>query len=167
MDRLLVALDRGLKVMYLLFLFWAIFWLLDGGGRFLEPEGSGNEVAEFAIWLQLPTAASYVLSYLLGTFEVILGGLFTALLLLSSREHARESSGPRRFEDRTLHRLAFKASILAFILFIPADLAIGAEEMVFTHAVYLLLVLVTYDLWYRTDQHVRAELEGMAVPGIR
>lgn len=165
MKTLLISLDRGLKLMYLLFLFWGIYWLLEGGSRFLDPRGPGNQVADLAYWLELPSGFATSLSYIVGTLEVIIGLTFTVLLSLSSREQRGEGPGPDLFADRTLHRLAFKASILTFILFMPADLAIGATDQVFPHAVYLLLVLVTYDLWYRTDQFVQAELEGKAVSG--
>ena len=62
----------------------------------------------------------------------------------------RQSQFPL-FVDRTIHRLAFKGSILVFVVFSVGDILFGDRAELWEHGTFLVLCLVTYDLWFRTD----------------
>lgn len=158
MKRALTAVDRSLKLMYLLFLFWGIYWLISGLQKFVDPDAAQKgDLLDFTQFLQLPSGVGLGINYLVGGLEFLIGCAFVVLLFMSNSEVRRTRQGSQLFADRTMHRLVFKASILNFILFVPADITLGASDRAFEHTVYLLLLLVTYDLWYRTDRFVQAE----------
>ncbi len=56
------------------------------------------------------------------------------------------------FADRTIQRLAFKGSVLVFSVFAVADIVFGDRAELWEHGTFIVLCLVTYDIWYRTDR---------------
>ena len=78
---------------------------------------------------------------------------FFYLFILQFRREKEPVEGKvNLITDRTVHRLIFKASIWIFIAFLTGDILFGDRIEVWEHGTYLLMTIVTYDLWYRTDQ---------------
>ena len=102
--------------------------------------------------LNLPSWLAISLLYSLASLEVILGFLFVYLLLFEFK-----STDHTLIKERLLHRLAFKLGVIIFTLFTIFDTLLGDRTELWEHSTFLILYLVTYDLWYRTDQHSREE----------
>ena len=60
------------------------------------------------------------------------------------------------FQDRTVHRLSFKGGIVIFIVFALGDILFGGRAELWEHGTFMVLCLVTYDMWYRTDKFIGA-----------
>jgi hypothetical protein len=86
--------------------------------------------------------------------EIILAALFFWLFIRQFYDHRDEETPGEKglIADRTIHRLIFKASIWIFIAFLTGDILFGDRIEVWEHGTYLAMTLVTYDLWFRTDQ---------------
>lgn len=104
--------------------------------------------------LALPPIVAIVSLYFFAILETILAILFFWLFVRQFFDHtATENDGKiSLIEDRTIHRLIFKASIWIFIAFIAGDILFGDRAEVWEHGTFLVMTLVTYDLWFRTDQ---------------
>ena len=129
-----------------------------------------NRDAKFANYfdrLSLPQTAASVSLYFFAFLEIVLAFLFFWLFL---NQFSSESSGDEEkiglLADRTVHRLSFKASIWIFIAFLTGDILFGDRAEVWEHGTFLLMTLVTYDLWYRTDlfflEMKKRESDGIA-----
>lgn len=199
MSNLLVWLDGKTRLMPILFLFWAIFWGMNGGDKFfngaslanLEPWSAKSvlvdrdgqiayrqhpilpqglygitrdaKTANYFARIGLPKWMALASLYALAVFEVVLGLVFLALLAWSAlpRMTRKRKTGPlRHFTDRTIHRLAFKGGILVFLLFALGDILFGDRAELWEHGTYMILCLITYDMWYRTDRYVRLVEQG-------
>lgn len=117
-----------------------------------------NRDAKFANYfdrLSLPQSVATVSLYFFAILEIVLAFLFFWLFLKQLSGSDVTDDGDDKvslFEDRTIHRLIFKASIWIFIAFLTGDILFGDRAEVWEHSTFLLMTLVTYDLWYRTDQ---------------
>ncbi len=190
MKNLIYKIDAKVNLITILFLFWALFWGLNGFDKFfngksqliterwasqgyLVEKGTENVVysiqpsekvgwygvtrdAKFANYfrtLHLPPIIATITLYFFAILEIILSFLFFWLFLKQfTRDRDFEEGRVNLFSDRTVHRLIFKASIWIFIAFLTGDILFGDRIEVWEHSTYLLMTIVTYDLWYRTDQ---------------
>lgn len=124
-----------------------------------------DKFANYFSRLYLPPAIATASLYFFAVLEIILAVLFFWLFLKQfSRNHPDEERKVNLYTDRTIHRLVFKASIWIFIAFLTGDILFGDRAEVWEHGTFLLMTLVTYDLWYRTDQFF-IEMRKRAVRG--
>lgn len=190
MKRFIYLIDNKINLITILFLFWTLFWGLNGFDKFfngtsqvvherwasqgfLVDKGKNvvysiqpserigwygvNRDSKFANYfrtLHLPPVVSTVTLYFFAILEIVLAGLFFWLFLRQFSKEKDEAPGEGKslIADRTIHRLIFKASIWIFIAFITGDILFGDRAEVWEHGTFLIMTLVTYDLWYRTDQ---------------
>lgn len=190
MKKIIYAIDSKINLITILFLFWTLFWGLNGFDKFfnnksqliterwasqgflvdkdknvvysIQPsEKIGwygvNRDAKFANYfrtLHLPPSVASAMLYFFAILEIILATLFFWLFIRQFFDHKEEENDGKisLIEDRTIHRLIFKASIWIFIAFIMGDILFGDRIEVWEHGTYLAMTLVTYDLWYRTDK---------------
>ena len=116
-----------------------------------------NRDAKFANYfdrLGLPQIIATVSLYIFAFLEIVLAFSFGLLFLkqFSNKPRPGNDGKVNLFTDRTIHRLIFKLSIWIFIAFLTGDILFGDRAEVWEHGTFLLMTLVTYDLWYRTDQ---------------
>jgi len=117
-----------------------------------------NRDAKFAHYfdrLQLPQTVATVSLYFFAILEITLAILFFGLFVRQFSQNDFDEDdldNPTLLTDRTIHRLVFKASIWIFIAFLTGDILFGDRAEVWEHGTFLLMTLVTYDLWFRTDQ---------------
>lgn len=190
MKKIIYLIDNKINLITILFLFWTLFWGLNGLDKFfngtsqviyerwasqgyLVEKGTENIVysiqpsekvgwygvsrdAKFANYfstLYLPPIIATITLYFFAILEIILAFLFFWLFLKQfTRDRDFDVGKPNLFSDRTIHRLIFKLSIWIFIAFLTGDILFGDRIEVWEHGTYLLMTIVTYDLWYRTDQ---------------
>ena len=190
MKRIIYLIDNKINLITILFLFWTLFWGLNGFDKFfngssqlikerwasqgflvdkdktvvysIQPaEKIGwygvNRDAKFINYfrtLNLPPAVATFTLYFFAILEIILAFLFFWLFIRQFLDNKDEETDGKisLIEDRTIHRLIFKASIGIFIAFIAGDILFGDRAEVWEHGTFLAMTLVTYDLWYRTDQ---------------
>ena len=190
MRKIIYAIDSKINLITILFLFWTLFWGLNGLDKFFnntsqlikEPWASQgflvdkdknvvysiqpsekvgwygvNRDAKFNNYfrtLHLPPSMATVTLYFFAILEIIIAALFFWLFLRQfyDREDDLIEGKKNLIANRTIHRLIFKASIWIFIAFIAGDILFGDRIEVWEHGTYLAMTLVTYDLWYRTDQ---------------
>lgn len=126
-----------------------------------------DKFANYFDRLSLPQWVATVSLYFFAILEIILAILFFWLFLkqFSGRDITDDGDGKiSLFEDRTVHRLIFKLSIWIFIAFLTGDILFGDRAEVWEHGTFLLMTLITYDMWYRTDQFFiemrKREVEG-------
>ena len=183
---MLKAIDKKTKIHSLILLFWAFFWLLNGGDKFFNGEFTHVDMpgvtkavivnadmdkvyeikgVEAIGWygvnrdakminyfqrLYLPSWSALTALYTLAVLEVLLGLLFARILIDEFRSLEKSSA---LIKSRILHRLAFKFGIIIFIIFTILDVLLGDRTELWEHGCYMILYLVSYDLWYRTDRH--------------
>jgi len=111
-----------------------------------------KKMVDYFSRLYLPAWAAYVVTYGIGIAEILIGLLFFYLLIYEFTE-----SRPYVVKIRILHRLAFKSSIMVFVAFTICDILIGDRVELWEHGCYLTLLLVSYDLWYRTDRYTHGK----------
>jgi hypothetical protein len=114
--------------------------------------------------LGLPAWMALSTLYGMAVFEIVLGAMFFALFVWSLLPPRRQEALPL-FADRTIHRLAFKGSILVFVLFSTGDILFGDRTELWEHGTFLVLCLLTYVLWFRADLLFVEELRGKAADG--
>ena len=190
MKRIIYLIDNKINLITILFLFWTLFWGLNGFDKFFNGSSQlikerwasqgvlvdkDNNVvysiqpsekigwygvsrdAKFANYfrtLNLPQMVATVTLYFFAILEIIIAALFFWLFVRQFFDYKDEAAEGKKslIADRTVHRLIFKASIWIFIAFITGDILFGDRIEVWEHGTYLAMTLVTYDLWYRTDQ---------------
>jgi len=191
MKKIIYAIDSKINLITILFLFWTLFWGLNGLDKFfnnssqlitdrwasqgflvekdtktvvysIQPsEKIGwygvNRDAKFMNYfrtLNLPPSIATFTLYFFAILEIILAALFFWLFIRQfyDREDDLIEGKKNLIADRTIHRLIFKLSIWIFIAFISGDILFGDRIEVWEHGTYLAMTIVTYDLWYRTDQ---------------
>jgi len=190
MKKIVYRIDEKINLITILFLFWTLFWGLNGFDKFfngtsqmikerwasqgvlvdkdknvvysIQPsERIGwygvSRDAKFANYfrtLHLPQSVAAVSLYFFAILEIILAILFFWLFIRQFYDYKGELTEGKKslIADRTIHRLIFKASIWIFIAFLTGDILFGDRIEVWEHGTYLAMTLVTYDLWYRTDQ---------------
>ncbi len=190
MKRIIYLIDSKINLITILFVFWTLFWGLNGFDKFFngtsqlikEPWASQGFLvdkdkrvvysiqpsekigwygvsrdAKFANYfrtLHLPPIVSTITLYFFAILEIILAILFFWLFIRQFFDYKDEETEGKKslIADRTIHRLIFKASIWIFIAFITGDILFGDRTEVWEHGTFLIMTLVTYDLWYRIDQ---------------
>ena len=114
--------------------------------------------------IHVPRNAALGLLYTYATFEILLGFLFLLLFLWQLSSEEREDK-KNLFTDRTLHRLAYKASVLMFVILSVAYQLFGDRARLWETGTYLAMTLIAYDMWYRTDRFM-LELRHKRLAGI-
>ena len=122
----------------------------------MEPEGyyGVNRDAKMIRYferLYLPKELALGALYGMAVFEIILGACFLMLFGWSLLPGDRQSQFTL-FADRTIQRLVFKGSILVFVAFSVGDILFGDRAELWEHGTFIVLCLVTYDMWFRTDR---------------
>ena len=99
--------------------------------------------------------------------EVFLGLGFAMLVLwsLSSTKFRERDDGMwELFSTRAFHRLCFKGGIFVFLAFSVGDILFGDRMELWEHGTFMLLTIVTYDLWCRTDRFVAEKEDAVEDP---
>lgn len=162
MKKIVYWIDERVNLVVILFLFWALFWGLNGGDKFFEfftmhPTGwyGANrdvQIIDYFKRLYLPKELALISLYSIGVLELLLGLTFSALFVWSVLPEKMRENKEGLFADRTIHRLAFKGSVLVFIMFSIGDILFGDRAELWMHGTFIILCLYTYDAWYRSDQ---------------
>ncbi len=162
MKKTVYWIDERVNLVVILFLFWASYWVLNGGDKFFEfftmhPTGwyGANrdvQIIDYFQRLYLPKELALISLYSIGVLELLLGLTFLALFIWSILPEKMRENKEGLFADRTIHRLAFKGSILVFIMFSIGDILFGDRDELWKHGTFIILCLYTYDVWYRSDQ---------------
>ena len=182
--------EGKVSLITVIFLFWALFWVLNGGDKFFNGEYVPNlegwsskgvlvnsdgavthtlhpmetvgpfgvnrdaKMVGFFQRIHLPAEIALVSLYGIAALELGLGLAFLVLLAWSFLPEIAKD----KFEllaDRTFHHLAFKGSMMIFVLFIIGDNLFGERMELWEHSTFLVLCLVTYMLWQRADSYGR------------
>ena len=188
MKNMMYRFDRRMNLVVVLFLFWSLFWTLNGGdklfnGDYVPIEGSfktsayiyelesdtqiariqpmqtvglygvnrDNSMQNMFARIHLPGWLALFFLYMTSMMEVLLGLMFFSLFLWSMLPAAQQERY-EMFADRTVHRVSFKMSILIFLMFSSGDILFGERQELWEHGTFIVLCLVTYDMWYRADQ---------------
>ncbi len=192
--KLLKWFDRKTPLMLIFYIFWALFWGLNGGDKFFNGSSAANLGATKAVLvdnsgqqqytvhpmapkgvygvnrdgkmkhyfarLHIGPTVALVSLYVFAIFEIILGFGFAFLALwslLPRKIREKEDGFWEVLHDRTLHRLCFKSGVFLFLVFSTGDILFGDRMELWEHGTFMILTLLTYDLWYRTDQFVSAQ----------
>ena len=193
MKKLLTWADRATPLMLIFYVFWSLFWGLNGGDKFFNGTSGPNLESTKAVLVDTEGQQQYTMHtmapkgfygvsrdgkmehyfarlhmgstvakaclYAFAVAEVLLGFGFALLALwslLPRRLREREQGFWEVFTNRTVHRLCFKGGILLFLVFSTGDILFGDRMELWEHGTFMVLTLLTYDLWYRTDQFVEA-----------
>ncbi|NNE67534.1 MAG: hypothetical protein HKN33_13300 [Pyrinomonadaceae bacterium] len=124
-----------------------------------------DKMAMYFRTLHMPRWVAIASLYFFAVAEIILGLMFFALFLWGLRHEDVRESSVNMFSDRTVHRLAFKGSVLIFVAFSAGDILFGDRMELWEHGTFLVMTLVTYDMWYKSDRFFlelrRKRLEGI------
>lgn len=104
------------------------------------------------------------ITYAFAVVEVLIGVVFLILFLWQLLPEARENKR-NMFTDRTLHRLAYKASVILFLILSVGYQIFGDRARLWEVGTYMAMTLIAYDLWYRTDRFM-LELRRKKLAGI-
>ncbi len=154
--------ENYLRLEYVLYLFWTLFWTLNGLNKFFKPKvvqtptgpaefgwyGLNREAKFIAYFekLYLPKWMALSFLYTFGVLETIVGLTFLLALLW-------------RGMPRVYRRLVFKASMLIFTVFSVGDILFGDRQELWEHGTFMVLTLVTYQMYIGRSQE-RAEIIG-------
>ena len=189
--------EGKVSLITVIFLFWALFWILNGGDKFFNGEYVPNlenwsskgvlvdsngdvthtlhsmetvgpfgvnrdaKMVGFFQRIHLPGEVALVSLYGIAVLELGLGLAFLVLLVWSFLpESARDKT--ELLADRTFHHLAFKGSMMIFVLFVIGDNLFGERMELWEHSTFLVLCLVTYMLWQRADNQVKTKGSALA-----
>lgn len=123
-----------------------------------------DQMASYFNTLGVPRSVAVGLTYTYAAFEVLLGSLFLILFVWQLLPEHREDR-QNFFTDRTLHRLAYKAGVVLFVILAVAYMLFGDRARLWETGTYMTMTLVAYDLWYRTDRFL-LELRKKRLAGI-
>ena len=110
-----------------------------------------NKVAGYFKTLHVPRNVAVGLLYTFAVFEILIALLFLALFIWQLLPESREDK-KSMFSDRTLHRIAFKASVSMFVVLSIAYQLFGDRARLWETGTFLAMTLIAYDLWYRSDR---------------
>lgn len=123
-----------------------------------------DQMASYFKTIHVPRNAAIFLTDTYAVFEILLGFLFLILFIWQLLPETREDK-KNMFTDRTLHRIAYKASVVMFVIMAVAYMLFGDRARLWEVGTYLTMTLVAYDLWYRTDRFMldlrRKKLAGI------
>ncbi len=101
--------------------------------------------------IHFPPALALGITYTFAVFEIIIGLTFLILFIWQLLPEEREDK-QNMFTDRTLHRLAYKASVILFLILSVGYQLFGDRTRLWEVGTYLAMTLIVYDIWYRTDR---------------
>jgi len=110
-----------------------------------------NKVASYFKTLHVSRNAALGMLYTFAVFEILTGFLFLVLFIWQLLPETREDK-KNMFSDRTLHRIAFKASVGMFVILSIAYQLFGDRARLWETGTFLAMTLIAYDMWYRTDR---------------
>ncbi len=110
-----------------------------------------DQMASYFKTIHVPRNVAIGLVYTFAVFEILIGLLFLILFLWQLLSEEREAKR-NMFTDRTLHRLAYKASVVMFVILSVAYQLFGDRARLWETGTYLAMTLIAYDMWYRTDR---------------
>ncbi len=90
--------------------------------------------------------------YLISVYEIILGFVFLWLFIRSIWDINHAYNRRSLYGSRTIHRLAFKASTLVWLVFVAADIYHGDRFEHFEHSTFFILQLMTYYLFIQSTR---------------
>lgn len=111
-----------------------------------------EKMAMYFRTLHLPRWVAIASLYFFAVAEIVLGLIFLALFFWGMLDEDRREESKNFFSDRTVHRLAFKGSVLIFVAFSVGDILFGDRAELWEHGTFLVMTLITYDMWYQADQ---------------
>jgi len=126
----------------------------------VEPQGffgvsRDNKMVHYCQRLHLPRGLALTSLYGFAIIECMLGlGFFVLVVwsLLPRKTRLRKDGLWELFSARVIHRLCFKGGLAVFLVFCVGDILFGDRMELWEHGTFMILTLVTYDMWYRTDQ---------------
>ena len=123
-----------------------------------------NQMVSYFKTIHVPRSAAIGLTYAFAAFEVFTGLLFLMLVIWQLQPETREDK-KNMFSDRTIHRLAYKSSVVIFVMLSVGLQLFGDRTRLWEVGTYMLMTLIAYDLWYRTDRFMldlrRSRLAGI------
>jgi hypothetical protein len=158
-NRFYYFLENYLRLEYILYLFWALFWLngLDKffNGTVVQTPSGPKEFGWFGVTrdqkfidyfakLYLPKWTALSFLYTFAVLEIIVGLTFLLILLW-------------RKMPSVYRRLVFKASMLIFLIFSVGDILFGDRQELWEHGTFMVLTLLTYQMYIGRAQE-RAEI---------
>ena len=188
-----------LKMSCIIFIFWSLFWGLNGGDKFangdMEPiledwatkgvmiDADGqivyrlqpmeivgwygvnrnNKMKDFFSRLYLPGWMAETSLYTIAAIELLLGTGYLILFIWSLLPAIAITKIPRVLQCFNLFTdFCFKSSFILFLLFCSGDILFGERVELWEHCTFLILVLVTYNMWLAS---ARAEQVRIAKSG--
>ena len=185
--------DHRWDVIYIMYLFWGLFWLLNGGDKFFNADfipqigewsakgvlvdANTNEITHrmhgmetkgfygvnrdakmmnYFAQINMAPQVGLLFLYAIALFEIALGLTFLSLFGCSMVYHGEEPKNDTLYGTKTLHRVAFKMSILVFVMFITGDILFGDRTEHWEHANFFIMSLISYYLFL---QHTNIERE--------
>jgi len=161
-SRFYYFLENHLRLEYILYAFWALFWTLNGldkffNGTVVQTANGPKEFGWFGVTrdqkfidyfakLYLPKWMALSFLYTFAVFEVMVGLMFLAILLY-------------RKMPTVYRRLVFKCSMLIFLVFSVGDILFGDRQELWEHGTFMVLTLLTYQMYIGRAQE-RAEIVG-------
>jgi hypothetical protein len=123
-----------------------------------------DQMVSYFKTIHVPPSAALAITYTFAVFEIIIGLVFLILFIWQLLPESREDK-KNMFTDRTLHRLAYKASVLMFLILSVGYQLFGDRTRLWEVGTYLAMTLIAYDIWYRTDRFL-LELRRKRLAGI-
>ena len=105
--------------------------------------------------LGLPSELALVSLYFVGGIEIILGLAFLSILFykpLLPKQLEKALEANKAFATQTVHRLAFKASSLLFVVFMVMDILFGDRTELWEHGTFLILTALAYRFYIEHEQ---------------
>jgi hypothetical protein len=105
--------------------------------------------------LGLPSELALVSLYFVGGIEIILGLAFLSILFykpLLPKQLEKALEANKAFATQTVHRLAFKASSLLFVVFMVMDILFGDRTELWEHGTFLILTALAYRFYIDHEQ---------------
>ena len=105
--------------------------------------------------LGLPSELALVSLYIVGGIEIILGLAFLSILFykpLLPKQLEKALEANKAFATQTVHRLAFKASSLLFVVFMVMDILFGDRTELWEHGTFLILTALAYRFYIDHEQ---------------
>ncbi len=109
-----------------------------------------DQMASYFKTIYVGRNAALAITYTFAVFEIILGLVFLILFIWQLLPESREDK-KNMFTDRTLHRLAYKASVILFLILSVGFQLFGDRTRLWEVGTYMAMTLVAYDIWYRAD----------------
>ena len=123
-----------------------------------------DQTASYFKAIHVSRSVAITLLHIYAILEILLGLLFLILFIWQIMPEHREDK-KNFFTDRTLHRIAYKGSVIMFVILAVAYMLFGDRARLWETGTYLTMTLIAYDMWYRTDRFM-LELRQKRIAGI-